>query len=404
MSILNQINGHDDLKGLHADQRVALCADIREAIVNVVKTNGGHLSSNLGVVELTVALYTVFDPIRDVIIWDVGHQTYAHKLLTGRQSAFNTLRKKDGLSGFPKTRESEADGFVAGHASNSVSAALGLARARDLKKEEHRIVAVIGDGALTGGMAYEALNDAGQSESDLLVILNDNAMSISDNVGGVNNMLSRMRTRPGYLRFKTRVKKTLQHVPMVGRSIMRFAAAVRDKIKFFVLPRRFFEEIGFTYIGPMDGHDTEGLIEVFSDAAKFKGPLFLHLITKKGKGMQNAELDPIKFHSVSVVSGTKAVSNSAVVGNVLIDIAAEDSRVVAITAAMKTGTGLQDFARLYPDRFFDVGIAEQHAVTLAAGMAAGGLRPYAAIYATFLQRAYDQILQDVCLPCLPMCF
>jgi 1-deoxy-D-xylulose-5-phosphate synthase len=407
LKILNRIRDTEDVKGLRDFERLALCKELRETILATVEDNGGHLASNLGVIELTVALHTVFDSLTDRIVWDVGHQCYAHKLLTGRSGEFHTIRRYKGLSGFPKGSESVHDAFDTGHASTAVSAALGLARSRDILGQKHRVIAVVGDGALTGGMSYEALNDAGQSRSCILVILNDNAMAISKSVGGMTSYLSKLRTSPGYLRFKRRIKRVFKAIPGIGRGMLKFAERVRDRIKFFVLPRVFFEELGFTYLGPFDGHDLHDLIDVLGDIKQLNGPIFLHLITQKGKGYAPAEEDPEQYHGLggSKGSGDSALpSNGTLAGSVLCDLAKEDGRVVAITAAMTTGTGLPWFAKLYPKRFFDVGIAEQHAVTLAAGMAKGGLRPFIAVYSTFLQRAYDQIIHDVALTNLPVVF
>ncbi len=408
MKILDSITCSDDVKRMSHVQQAALCADLREYIFQTVAENGGHLASNLGVIELTVALQCVFDSSKDRIVWDVGHQCYAHKILTGRKDSFATIRQYQGLSGFPKYRESIHDAFDTGHASTSISAALGLARARDLLHQPHKIIAVVGDGALTGGMCYEALNDAGQSKTDILVILNDNAMAISKSVGGMTTYLSKLRASPGYLHFKRRIKKTLSSIPGIGKGLFRFAERVRDRVKFFMLPRVFFEEIGFTYLGPIDGHDLPMLIEVLEDIKNFEQPVFLHLMTTKGRGFGPAEEDPEQYHGLGAHNNGSAPvtlpSNGTLVCRTLCDMAKNDQRIVAITAAMTTGTGLPWFAKEYPERFFDVAIAEQHAVTMAAGMARGGMRPVVAIYSTFLQRAYDQILHDVCLANLPVIF
>lgn len=407
MSLLDHIHGHRDLVSLTNAQRIALCKELRKTIFETVSVNGGHLASNFGVIELTVALHTVFDPARDRIVWDVGHQCYAHKILTGRREDFPSIRQYDGLSGFPKYRESTCDAFDTGHSSTAISAALGLARARDLLGQAHDVIAVVGDGALTGGMCYEALCDAGHSQNRMIVILNDNEMAISKSVGGMTVYLSKLRTKPKYLRFKHRMKKTLSAIPGIGKGLYRFAEKTRDRIKFFLLPRVFFEELGFTYLGPFDGHDLPDLIDVLEDVKRIDRPVFLHLITQKGKGYKPAEQDPEHFHSLGVHNNgciQFTPSNGTILCKSLVDLAKTDKRIVAITAAMMTGTGLPWFAQQYPERFFDVGIAEQHAVTMAAGLARGGMRPFVALYSTFLQRAYDQIIHDVCLPDLPVVF
>lgn len=406
-SILDRINSPADIKNLNPNELNKLCASLRKHIIKTTLENGGHLASSLGVVELTVALHLVFDTPKDKIIWDVGHQSYAHKLLTGRADRFDTLRKLGGLSGFPKYAESPHDAFDTGHSSTSISAALGLARARDIKGGDEKIIAVIGDGALTGGMSYEALNDAGQINSNLIVVLNDNDMSISHNVGGMSNYLSRIRLRPGYTRFKRGFRKFLVSIPLIGNSLAKSAERLKNRIKYFILPKVYFEEIGFAYLGPIDGHNIKALIRIFMLAKQMSRPVFIHVVTSKGKGYKPAEQDPEHFHGVAPFliekNGNKnGKSCSETVGEVLRKLAAEDERVVAITAAMPGGTGLSEFAKEYPNRFFDVGIAEQHAVTMAAGMARGGLRPYFAVYSTFLQRAYDQVVHDVCMQKLPV--
>ena len=407
MSLLDSIHGHGDVAALDARQRLTLCRELRETIFETVSVNGGHLASNFGVIELTVALHTVFDASIDRIVWDVGHQCYVHKILTGRKEEFPSIRQYEGLSGFPKHRESVCDAFDTGHSSTSISAALGLARARDLMEQAHSVIAVVGDGALTGGMCYEALCDAGHSESRMIVILNDNEMAISKSVGGMMTYLSKLRAKPRYLRFKSRLKRTLSVIPGVGKGLYRFAEKTRDRVKFFLLPRVFFEDLGFTYLGPFDGHDLDAMIEVLQDVEKIERPVFLHLITQKGKGYIPAEQDPEHYHSLGVHNNGCAKmmpSNGSILCKTLCELASEDERIVAITAAMTAGTGLPWFAQQYPKRFFDVGIAEQHAVTMAAGMARGGMRPFVALYSTFLQRAYDQIIHDVCLPNLPVVF
>lgn len=411
MRLLDQIDSPGDLRRLSRTQLQQLAQELREEIINIVSTNGGHLAPNLGVIELTLALHTELDTPRDKLIWDVGHQTYAHKLLTGRKDRFATLRKQGGLSGYPRRDESPYDPFGAGHASTSISAALGLAVARDQLGEKYRVVAVIGDGALTGGMAYEALNHAGQLRTQLLVVLNDNEMSISRNVGAIAHYLNRLRLEPGYNRAKTDLKALAERLPG-GRRAFDLASRVKDSVKYMLLPGALFEELGFAYFGPLDGHNIEELRQALRYVLKLNEPVLLHVITQKGKGYRPAETDPARYHGTAAFDRSTGrataqpagPSYSAVFADTLIQLAAEDSRIVAITAAMPEGTGLDRFARVYPNRFFDVGIAEQHAVTFAAGLAAGGLRPVVAIYSTFLQRAYDQIIHDVCLQRLPVVF
>ena len=411
MSILNNINSPQDLKKLDLTAMTGLAEEIRELLVNSVSQCGGHLAANLGVVELTLALHYVFDSPWDKMIWDVGHQSYVHKILTGRREQMKTLRQFGGLSGFPKVEESPHDIFNTGHSSTSISAALGLAIARDLKHEDYSVIAVIGDGALTGGMAFEALNHAGNENRDLIVILNDNEMSISQNVGALSAYLNRLRTDPSYSRTKEDIESILKRIPGIGPNIARAAGRFKDLVKYMMVPGAFFEELGFTYIGPVNGHNLEELILVLRNARRMKGPVLIHAITEKGRGYEPARRDPDLFHGVgpfNVKTGLpikKAVrSYTEVFGDFLVERGQQDPSVVAITAAMTSGTGLTEFARRYPERFFDVGICEQHAVTLAAGLARGGLRPVVAIYSTFLQRAYDQIVHDVALQNLPVIF
>ncbi|MGE5481904.1 MAG: 1-deoxy-D-xylulose-5-phosphate synthase [Bacteroidota bacterium] len=411
MRLLDQIDSPADLRRLSRLQLRQLAQELREEIINTVSTNGGHLAPNLGVIELTLALHTVLDTPRDKLIWDVGHQAYAHKLLTGRRDRFSTLRQQGGLSGYPRREESPYDTFGVGHASTSISAALGMAVARDRKGEEHRVVAVIGDGALTGGMAYEALNHAGQLGTQLLVVLNDNEMSISPNVGAIAHYLNRLRIEPGYNRAKTDLKALARHLPG-GQRAFDLASRVKDSVKHMLLPGALFEELGFAYFGPLDGHNIEELQRALRCVLKLWRPVLLHVITQKGKGYQPAENDPARYHGTVAfdrLTGRTTVklsgpSYSAVFADTLVQLAADDPRIVAITAAMPDGTGLDRFAKMYPNRCFDVGIAEQHAVTFAAGLAASGLRPVVAIYSTFLQRAYDQVIHDVCLQRLPVIF
>jgi 1-deoxy-D-xylulose-5-phosphate synthase len=410
--ILDTINQPKDLKKLNYEQLNLLTDEIRKFLIDTVSKTGGHLASNLGVIELTIALHKVFSTPEDKIVWDVGHQTYIHKILTGRKEQFATLRKLGGLSGFPKVNESEHDIFNTGHSSTSISAALGMAKARDLKNEKYSVVAVIGDGALTGGMAFEALNDAGRSNNNLIVILNDNEMSITKNVGGLSTYLNRIRTEPVYFKVKEDIDFILNKIPAIGKSMARTVQRAKGSIKYMIMPGMLFEELGFTYIGPIDGHNITNLVRVFNRAKKMKGPILIHVYTTKGKGYSFAEEEPDIFHGISAfnietgkpISAKTEPDYSAVFGETITDIAARDESVVAITAAMPIGTGLGKFAEKFPNRLFDVGIAEQHAVTFAAGLAASGLKPVVAIYSSFLQRAYDQILHDVALQNLHVVF
>ena len=378
--------------------------EIRNLIITTVSNTGGHLASNLGVVELTIALHRAFNTPKDKIIWDVGHQTYVHKILTGRKEKINTLRTFEGLAGFPKTSESEYDSFNTGHSSTSISAALGMARARDIKKEKNYVIAVIGDGALTGGMALEALNDAGNSNTNLIVILNDNEMSIAKNVGGISNFLTRVRTRKLYNKSNRYIKNTVLRIPKVGKGIIKLVRKLKYSIKQFIIPNMFFEDLGFKYLGPVDGNNIEDLEEIFKKAKDLEGPILIHVLTKKGKGYKPAEENPDKFHSTSSfeIETGKAKKNkkndySKIFGRKLVELAKKDERIVAVTAAMRDGTGLTEFAKEFPNRFFDVGIAEQHALTMAAGMAKEGLRPVVSIYSSFYQRGYDQVIHDICM-------
>ena len=410
MKYLDNINTPEDIKLLNLEELNSLCGELREYILENVSKTGGHLASNLGVVELTVALHRVFNTPRDKIIWDVGHQTYAHKILTGRKNKMSTLRQFNGISGFPKRNESIYDVFDTGHSSTSVSAAMGMARARDLKKEDYEIVAVIGDGALTGGMAFEALNDAGRSNTKLLIILNDNEMSISKNVGGLSRYLSRIRTTKRYLSTKRDVEKLLNKIP-VGKQIKSVLKSAKDGIKQIVVPGMIFEELGLTYMGPVDGHNIHEIIESLETAKNIEGPLLMHVITKKGKGYKFAEERPNEFHGVSAfnletgeASKNSSLSYSDYFGMKMCEIAERNENVAAITAAMTDGTGLTDFAKKFPNRIYDAGIAEQHAVTMAAGLAVSGIIPVVALYSSFLQRAYDQIIHDVALQNLHVVF
>ncbi len=410
-SYIKNISSIEDFRRIPEDELDGLAAEIREFLVQSVSKTGGHLASNLGVVELTIALQKAFDTPNDKIIFDVGHQTYVNKILTGRAAKFDTLRQLGGLSGFPKTAESEFDTFNTGHSSTSISAALGMLRAMRLKGENGRAVAVIGDGALTGGMAFEALNDAGQSELPLIVVLNDNNMSISRNVGALPRHLDSIRASSGYLAFKRRTVDLLDKMPKAGPKIHAWLSKVKSRIKYLLLPNVLFEELGFTYLGPVSGHDIKGLTEALNLAKKVPNPVLLHVQTVKGRGYAPAEREPSRFHGIgkfdpatgqSPTGGKK--SNSAVAGETLCAMGESESALAVITAAMSTGTGMEPFREQYPNRFFDVGIAEQHAVTMAAGLAAGGLKPVVAVYSSFLQRAYDQMLHDVALQRLHVVF
>ncbi|MEW6573062.1 MAG: 1-deoxy-D-xylulose-5-phosphate synthase [Bacillota bacterium] len=411
MDVLDYVKTPEDLRRLDFKQLEKLAGEIRALIVSTVAKTGGHLAPNLGVVELTIALHRVFDTPHDKIIWDVGHQCYVHKILTGRRERFGTLRQFGGLSGFPSRDESIYDVFSTGHASTSLSAALGIAKARDLNQDKYAVVAVIGDGALTGGMALEALNHAGHIKANLIVILNDNEMSIDKNVGALSGYLTRLRTDPMYYRSREEFEALIQKIPAVGMKMLRILERLKDSVKYLVVPGMFFEELGYTYLGPVNGHSIPALVNTLQKARKLKGPVLVHVVTRKGKGYPPAEKDPDLFHGVGPfdvetgkVNTSERVSYTEVFGNTLLRLAEEDPRIIAITAAMPTGTGVKHFARRFPHRFFDVGIAEQHAVTLAAGLASAGWRPVVAIYSTFLQRAYDQIIHDVCLQRLPVVF
>ncbi len=399
MNLLNQINSSDDLKNVPAEQLPALCEEIRAFLIDNVSKTGGHLASNLGAVELTVALERVYDPNVDRIVFDVGHQAYVHKMLTGRRDEFSGLRRYNGLSGFPKPKESPCDAFIAGHASTSISVALGMARARSLQNEQYDICAVIGDGSMTGGLAYEALADAGQSKEPLVVILNDNAMSISRSVGGTASMLSHMRTKPAYFAFKRFYHKTVGKVRPVYLALHR----LKEWLKLRLIPVNLFSDMGFYYLGPIDGHDVNRLEEALRYAREIGRPVLLHVLTEKGKGYSFAEQQPDLYHGVSpfdpqvgVISSNKR-DFSAVFGETLCELAEQDSKIIGITAAMVDGTGLKPFAEQYPQRFFDVGICEGHAVTMASGMAMQGVKPVIAVYSSFLQRSYDMLIHDVAL-------
>lgn len=398
--ILNKINSPDDLKKLSVTELDELCDEIRQKIIRTVASNGGHLASNLGVVELTIALHRVFDVPQDQIVWDVGHQSYTHKILTGRRKQIATIRTQNGLSGYPNRRESPYDAFNAGHSSTSISAAFGLANAKKLNGDSGHVIAVIGDGALTGGLAYEGLNNAGRFNKNFIVILNDNKMSISRNVGSMARYLAHIRTKPGYLKVKGNVESVVDKIPLIGKRLHRILKKCKNMLKQSLYGNTLFEDLGFTYYGPFDGHDLRKLMDVLENAKKIEHPVLLHILTSKGKGYTFAEKNPGAFHGISgfnVKTGEMPSSGenfSSVFGNYLCDLARKDQRICAITAAMQTGTGLTDFKNEFPDNFFDVGIAEEHAITFAGGLAAGGMLPVCAIYSSFLQRAFDQIIHD----------
>ena len=409
--MLDRIETSHDVKKLDYEELGQLCRELREEIISTVSKTGGHLASNLGVVELTAALHFVFDFPGDKLVWDVGHQSYVHKLLTGRRGRFHTLRQYGGVSGFPKRDESPYDTFDAGHSGNSISAALGMAEARRLKGEEGKVIAVIGDGSMTAGLAFEGLNQTGHIDQDVIVILNDNEMSISPNVGALSSYLNRLMTGEFVSRFRRDMEGFLETLPRIGKSVVRFARQAEESLKGLVTPGLLFEELGLKYIGPIDGHRLDYLIETFQNIKKLGGPILVHVITKKGKGYPPAEMNPSRFHGVPpfvIETGEFRSSQknpptyTEVFGETLCRLAKENQRLIAITAAMQSGTGLEEFATLFPNRFYDIGIAEQHAVTFAAGLALEGMKPVVAIYSTFLQRAYDQVLQDVCLQKLPV--
>lgn len=410
--MLKDIQSPSQLKRLSLCELEALAAEIRSELIATVSENGGHLASNLGIVELTLAMHYVFDCPEDKFVFDVGHQSYVHKLLTGRYEKFRTLRMQNGISGFPDADESVYDTFVAGHASSAISAALGMARTRDIMHGDGRIVAVVGDGALTGGMCYEALNDAGQSETPMTVILNDNEMSISANVGALRNYLNGLRQSKSYRAFKRGVRRWLEKIPGIGVPIFKFIEKLRDALKSLFVDGQFFEALGFVYIGPIDGHDIRHLIRVLKRAREDRRPVLVHVLTQKGRGYRPAENHPDEFHGVApfyIESGKSrddaaSASCGKMVAHQLSELAESDIRLCVVSAAMVSGTGMAEFQNRHPERFFDVGIAEEHAVTMAAGMASAGMKPYVAIYSTFLQRSYDQMLNDVCRCELPVTF
>lgn len=410
-ALLNRIEKPEDVKALTVRELEQLASELRHFIIDTVSQNGGHLAPNLGTVELTLALYSVFSFPGDKLVWDVGHQAYTHKILTGRRDAFKTLRKKGGITGFPNRSESVYDAFGVGHASTSISAALGMALARDAKGEKNQVIAVIGDGALTGGESFEALNNAGDLGTKLIVILNDNEMSIDANVGAMSEYLSRIRIAPQYARAKRDMGSLLMSIPHIGDKVYKTASHLKDGVRSVLVPGSLFEEMGFHYIGPIDGHNIGLLEEVLASAKEMEGPVLIHIHTVKGKGYKPAEQAPEKFHGVgcfdpstgkSAKKAGCAPSYTSVFSKALIDLAKDRPDILAITAAMPSGTGLKAFGQAYPKRFFDVGIAEEHAMTLAAGMAAAGMHPVIALYSTFAQRAYDQLIHDVCLQNLPV--
>lgn len=401
MNILERINGHDDLLALNEEERTQLCSEIRQFLISSVSKTGGHLAGNLGAVELSVAIETVFNTFEDRLVFDVGHQSYVHKLLTGRRADFVRLRQYGGIAGFPKPSESDADAFVAGHASSSVSIALGMARARTLQKQNYNVVALIGDGACTGGMAYEGLNDAAVSGEPMVIILNDNEMSIGKNVGGLSRHLSRLRSSENYLDAKQVYRKIVKKLPG-GNALYTLSSKAKNRLKRLLLQTTIFENMGFTYLGPVDGHDLSGLISLLSAAKELREPVLVHVVTKKGSGYPFAEEDPAKFHGIgkfdpetgkTLAPKVKTFSDSF--GETMLSLASEDDKICAITAAMPGGTGLLKFQKQFPERTFDVGIAEEHAVSMAGGLAKQGMVPVVALYSTFLQRGYDQILQDI---------
>lgn len=408
--ILEKIQKENDIKQLEPEELELLAEEIREFLIEKISMTGGHLASNLGVVELTMALHLAFDLPQDKLIWDVGHQAYTHKLLTGRRAGFDDLRKYGGMSGFPKRKESDCDAFDTGHSSTSISAGLGYVAARDIQGQDHHVVSIIGDGSMTGGMAYEALNNASRLKSNFIIVLNDNNMSISENVGGMSKYLNGLRTADAYVGLKKGVEDTLLKIPVQGEKIIHQMKKTKSGIKQLIVPGMFFEDMGITYLGPVDGHDVKKLYKAFHEAKRVDHAVLVHVLTKKGKGYEPAEKNPSRFHGTGpfvVATGEPRSkggkdSYTDVFSKVLCDIGRKDQKVVAITAAMAGGTGLDRFKKHYPDRFFDVGIAEEHALTFAAGLAAGGMKPVVALYSSFLQRAYDQAIHDICLQKLPV--
>ena len=410
--ILEHIEGPWDVKKLNTEELKTLAAEIRQFLIEKISVTGGHLASNLGVVELTIALYLAFDLPKDKVIWDVGHQSYTHKILSGRREMFDELRQYGGMSGFPKRKESPYDSFDTGHSSTSISAGLGIAQGRDLLGEDYAVISVIGDGALTGGMAYEALNNAAHLKKNFIIILNDNNMSISENVGGMSKYLSSLRSGAGYNELKRRVSETLLKIPVVGAGLVEKISRTKDSIKQLVIPGMLFENMGVTYLGPVDGHDIKAMVKTLKEARRMDHAVLVHVLTKKGKGYAPAEKNPSRFHGIDpfdIATGKSLKEKiyptyTDVFSKEICRLAETEKRLVAVTAAMPDGTGLKAFSRHFPDRFFDVGIAEQHAVTSAAGMAAAGLKPVVAVYSSFLQRGFDQVLHDVCIQNLPVIF
>lgn len=410
--LLERIEGPWDVRKLNSEELKQLAEEIRRFLIEKTSVTGGHLASNLGVVELTIALFLAFDLPRDKVIWDVGHQSYTHKILSGRRELFDDLRQFGGMSGFPKRKESPYDAFDTGHSSTSISAGLGMAQGRDILGEDYAVVSVIGDGALTGGMAYEALNNAARLKKNFIIILNDNNMSISENVGGMSKYLNGIRSDAGYNELKKHVSTTLSGIPMIGDELVKKISRTKNSIKQLFIPGMLFENMGVTYLGPVDGHDVKAVVKIFKEARKMDHAVLVHVLTKKGKGYRPAEKNPSRFHGVEpfdIETGKPLrekvyPSYTDVFSRELCRLARENPRVAAITAAMPDGTGLKAFGHYFPERFFDVGIAEQHAVTSAAGMAAAGLKPVVAVYSSFLQRGYDQILHDVCIQNLPVVF
>ncbi|MHC9539664.1 MAG: 1-deoxy-D-xylulose-5-phosphate synthase [Vulcanimicrobiota bacterium] len=410
--ILDLVDSPYDMRQLGYPELKKLAEEIREEIIGTISKTGGHLASSLGVVELSMALHYVFNTPEDKVIWDVGHQCYAHKIITGRKKSFSTIRQYDGISGFPKKMESEFDNFGTGHSSTSISAALGIATARDLRGEKFNVVAVIGDGAMTGGMAFEAMNNAGSMNTNLIVVLNDNEMSISNNVGSLTQHLSKIRMSRRLQKVRKDLRYIVRNIPKVGKKVLEVCEYIEDRVTYLLVPGVIFEALGFFYLGPFDGHNIEQLVKTFERVKNMEGNIMVHVITQKGKGYPPAEKDATKFHAAAPfdiatgrnINGAEAPTYTEVFGNTLTEMARQDKRIVAVTAAMRDGTGLSRFAREFPDRFFDVGIAEQHAVTFSAALACGGMRPVVAIYSTFLQRAFDQLIHDVCLQNLPVLF
>ena len=409
--MLEKIQKPNDIKKIPADQLPALAEEIREFIIESLSKTGGHLASNLGVVELTIAMHRVFDLPKDKLIWDVGHQSYTHKILTGRKDGFETLRREGGISGFPKRSESDCDGFDTGHSSTSISAGVGYVRARELKKENYSVVSIIGDGALTGGMAYEALNNAASLKSNFIIVLNDNEMSITENVGGMSSYLSGLRTASAYTDFKMDVTKALNRIPGIGPSMVDAMRKTKSSIKQIIIPGMLFEDMGLTYLGPVDGHNIPQLIKTFQEAKRFEGPILVHVLTQKGRGYEPAMRHPARFHGAGPFDvktglpvGKSNPTYTDVFSTVMRKMGDRRKDVAAVTAAMMTGVGLKRFSNMFPDRCFDVGIAEEHAVTFAAALSLGGITPVVAIYSSFLQRAYDQIMHDVCMQNLHVVF